>query len=210
VASFGETWKLAVPLARAHRTSLAALVASNAMPLVGVLVLGWDLYGVMVLYWAENVIVGLYNVLKMLRVGGRREAPRVEFFCIHYGMFMVVHFVFVTLLFGADHVAVFPGLHAVLVALAPVADGVAAIFISHGISYYVDFLRGREYERTTVDQQMFAPYRRMIVLHVTLIAGGWIIMTIGAPIGALVVFVVIKTGLDARAHLRERARAAVR
>lgn len=95
-----------------------------------------------------------------------------------------------------------------IAALAPVAGSLAATFFSHGISYYVNFLRGREYERTTTDQQLFAPYRRMLVLHMTLIAGGWIIMTIGNPVGALVVFVVLKTVIDAWSHLRERGRMA--
>jgi hypothetical protein len=198
--------RIRFPIERRHRTSLAALIAANVYPLVGVLALGWDLYSVMVLYWAENSIIGLYNVLKMLRIGGARAVPTVAFFCFHYGVFMFVHFVFVTKLFGTALFG-FPGLHDVIVGLAPVADGLAAIFISHGISYYVNFLRGREYEGRTVEDQMNAPYQRMVVLHVTLIAGGWFVATLGAPIGALVVFVVIKTGMDAWAHLHERGRA---
>ena len=196
------------PAERRRRLSLAALVLSNAIPLVGVLALGWDLYGVMVLYWAENAIVGFYNVLKILRIGGERAVPMTGFFCIHYGGFMFVHLVFVMRLFGPPDIALFPSLHDVISALAPVAGSLAATFLSHGISYYVNFLRGREYERTTTDQQLFAPYRRMLVLHMTLIAGGWIIVTIGNPVGALVVFVVLKTVIDAWSHLRERGRMA--
>lgn len=191
------------PITRWQRTSLGALIVANAIPLIGVLALDWDLYGVMVLYWAENSIIGFYNVLKLLRIGKGRAAPLAAFFCVHYGMFMFVHFVFVKRLFGPDEWGLFPSLDQVVDALRPVASSLLATFISHGVSFYLHFLRGREYERTTADEQMHAPYKRMAVLHVTLIAAGWIIMSQGAPIGALVFFVVLKTCIDGWAHLRE-------
>lgn len=197
-----------LPLTRWLRTSLAALIIANTIPLIGVLALDWDLYGVMVLYWAENSIIGLYNVLKMLRIGGARATPQAAFFCVHYGLFMFVHFVFVKRLFGPDEWGLFPELGQIIDALRPVAGSLAATFLSHGISYYVNFVRGREYERTTVDDQMHAPYKRMAVLHVTLIAAGWIIASQGGPVGALAVFVVLKTCIDGWAHLREHGRAA--
>lgn len=197
-----------LPVTRWQRTSLAALVLANVVPLIGVLAFEWDLYGVMVLYWAENSIIGLYNVLKMLRIGSAKAAPLAAFFCVHYGMFMFVHFVFVKKLFGPDTWGLFPGVGEIIDALRPVAGSLLATFISHGISFYVNFLRNREYERVSVDEQMHAPYKRMAVLHVTIIAAGWLIMSQGAPVGGLVVFVVLKTCVDGWAHLREHGRLA--
>src|SRR6185503_5564408 len=100
-----------------QRTSLGALVIANMVPLLGVLALDWDLYGVMVLYWAENSIIGLYNVLKMLRVGGAKAAPLAAFFCVHYGIFMLVHFVFVRSMFGPHAWGMFPNLDILIDAL---------------------------------------------------------------------------------------------
>jgi hypothetical protein len=196
-----------LPAEPAQRKSLAALVIANMIPLVGVLALDWDLYGVMVLYWAENSILGLFNVLKMLRIGGQKAVPQAAFFCVHYGFFMFVHFVFVKRLFGPDTWGLFPSLDDMIEALAPVASGLLSTLISHAVSYRLNFIGRREYERTDLDDQMTAPYHRMALLHVTLIAGGWIIMSQGQPVGALVVFVLLKTAVDAWAHLRERARA---
>ena len=42
--------------------SLAALVIANAIPLVGVLFLGWTVFPLVLLYWLENVVVGGFNV----------------------------------------------------------------------------------------------------------------------------------------------------
>lgn len=46
--------------------SIAVLIAANLVPLAGVLVWGWSVFNVVVLYWLENVIVGAINILKML------------------------------------------------------------------------------------------------------------------------------------------------
>jgi hypothetical protein len=46
--------------------SLVALVVANALPLAGVLFLGWTVFPLVLLYWLENVVVGAFNVAKLL------------------------------------------------------------------------------------------------------------------------------------------------
>lgn len=41
------------------------LIAANVLPLLGVLLLGWDTFALVMIYWCENVILGVINVLKM-------------------------------------------------------------------------------------------------------------------------------------------------
>jgi hypothetical protein len=53
---------------------------------------------------------------------------------------------------------------------------------------------------------MFAPYGRLVVLHVTIILGAIAISTTGAPVAAIVVLVLLKTALDLGLHLREHRR----
>jgi hypothetical protein len=52
---------------------------------------------------------------------------------------------------------------------------------------------------------MFAPYGRVVMLHLTILFGAFIIAILGAPIGALIVLVVLKTAFDLRLHLRQHA-----
>src|SRR5947199_7622205 len=54
----------------ASSRSALLLVAANAIPLVGVLFFGWSLWTILVLYWAENGIVGLWTVPKILLARG--------------------------------------------------------------------------------------------------------------------------------------------
>ena len=49
-----------------YKTSAYVLIAANALPLFGVLFLGWDTFSIVALYWVENVIIGAINVLKMI------------------------------------------------------------------------------------------------------------------------------------------------
>jgi len=43
---------------------VTALLAANTAPLFGVLFLGWDAFYIVVLYWAENVVIGyMYSVI---------------------------------------------------------------------------------------------------------------------------------------------------
>ncbi|QDT70329.1 hypothetical protein MalM25_32760 [Planctomycetes bacterium MalM25] len=53
-------------LADPRRWSVVTLVAANVLPLLGVLFLGWRAFDVVFLYWLENVVIGVINVLKIL------------------------------------------------------------------------------------------------------------------------------------------------
>ena len=53
-------------------------------------------------------------------------------------------------------------------------------------------------------QLMQRPYGRIIILHVTIIAGGFLVTVLDNPFWMLPVLVVVKTSIDLRMHLAER------
>ncbi len=57
--------------------SLVLLVLVNLLPIAGVLFWGWDAFEIVVLYWFENVVIGVINVLKMLTATGKGEAKSI-------------------------------------------------------------------------------------------------------------------------------------
>ncbi len=77
-----------------------ALLLANLLPLIGVLWFDWDVGSIVVLYWAENLIVGAYTVLRMLTTGGVHALFQIAFFCLHYGGFCAIHGLFVLKLTG--------------------------------------------------------------------------------------------------------------
>ena len=241
----------AVRLAQASSptTSIALLVGVNLIPLAGVLFWGWNIATLLVLYWIENGIVGVLNVPKMLlargdsapaapipsanRLAGDGPAARVGlvlFFLAHYGIFWLVHGVFVLTLttFAGQMVEpsfpgpafppdVLPGQVDALgraVAAGPdlsaVAWGALALAISHGTSFVVNFLGRREYLAVSPLRQMAAPYGRVVILHLAILLGAFVSLAIGSPIGAVIVLVILKTAVDLALHVRDHDGVAAR
>jgi len=189
--------------------SALALIAANAVPLVGVIGFGWDLGALMLLYWLESAVVGFYNIMKMAVIWKWKALPVILFFIVHYGTFMTVHLLFILVLFvgaGPGEYDPFPHAERLTGLIQPTLIGALSLLASHGVSFYVNFIGAREYERTTLPQQMEAPYLRIVIMHLTIVFGGFVTMVIGAPVAALVLLVVLKTATDLWAHLKERSR----
>jgi hypothetical protein len=188
-------------------TSAVALVFANLVPVAGVLFLGWDLGTIMLLYWAESGVIAFYTAIKIAIVAKLGAIAAVPFFIGHFGGFMAAHFLLVYGLFLRNvewqAMGTSDALRAIFI---PIWGSIAVLFISHGVSFYTNFLGEREYERATVKALMTAPYRRIMVMHFTLIFGGWIIMLVGVPGGALVVLLLLKTAGDLQAHRSEHTR----
>ena len=51
---------------------------------------------------------------------------------------------------------------------------------------------------------MRRPYGRVLALHVTVIAGGFLVTALGDPLWMLLVLIIMKTMMDLRMHERER------
>ena len=197
--------------------SLAALVLANAVPILGVLFLGWTVFPLVLVYWLENVVVGAFNVAKLLMAQPREPAywlgklVLIPFFAVHFGGFTYVHGVLVVAFFGPKGTQPFDLLTAVPAAIRAnqLGWGVLSLVVSHGLSFYWNYLKNGEYQRASLNALMGQPYGRVIVLHLTVLFGGWVVMLLGSPLFALVLLVVLKTAADRRAHQAERRKFAL-
>lgn len=190
--------------------STLCLIAANLVPLAGVLFLGWNLGELMLLFWSESAIVGFYNVMKLIVVGRLAAIFTVPFFIGHYGGFMSAHFMFVYFLFiqGGQGGGTSAGVYTVLVEMfGPLWPALLSLFISHGISFWTNFIGNQEHVGRTTSQQMQEPYKRIMIMHVTIIFGGWFLMLLGTPLPALVLLIILKIAVDTRAHQREHTAA---
>jgi hypothetical protein len=208
-----------------------ALLAANVIPLAGVLFLDWSAFYIVVLYWAENLAVGFYNVLKMAFAKVRHPIEHlgklflIPFFIIHYGGFTAIHGFFVLAIFkqvdsepiNPQHawpcVFVFLQMlinvvkHVMLTIPPAVRLGVLSLFASHGVSFVYNYLIKGEYARTDVRNLMGQPYVRVVVMHITILGGGFLSMALGSPAALLLVLVLLKTTIDVKFHLREHKKA---
>lgn len=190
--------------------SAIALVIANLVPLGAALFFDWQVFDIVILYWAENVVIGVVNVLRMMVCKrGISRAFTIVFFSVHYGMFCFGHYSAIVGLLGRGieggiGSSPFFAVPFAQVWQSPLWIGVVAIAISHLLSFQTNFIGNGEYLRTTPMQLMRRPYGRIIVLHIAIIAGALLVNLLGDPIWALVVLILLKTAIDLRLHGTER------
>jgi len=195
--------------------SVIVLVLANLIPLGGVLFFGWQVFPIMFLFWLENVVVGGFNILKMLLARGSGSPVGVKlflvpFFTVHYGIFTLVHGAFVFAMFGTDWRAgagPFPSITTVsdLVTQQHLGGAMLGLVASHGFSFLRNYVGNGAYRSTAVATLMIQPYGRVVVLHLAILGGGFLIMLMGMPAAGLALLIILKIGLDVLAHAKQHA-----
>ncbi len=169
---------------------------------------------IIILYWMENLVIGVWNLAKLFVVGLMNSTNRVTglfsalfymiFFAIHYGSFMFGHGIFILVLFGMDQQR--QGLEVPVTIFGDMVSPIIALMLSHGISFFYNFLGKKEYLKTNLQNQMGQPYLRIFVVHVTIIFGAFAVQFMNEPLLALLLMIALKIGVDIITHLKERAR----
>ncbi|HZX19699.1 MAG TPA: DUF6498-containing protein [archaeon] len=194
--------------------TIIPLILANVVPLIGVLFFNWSILFVLLYYWLESVVVGFFNVLKMAMAstesvqvsGGIAKAIpigiklfMIPFFIVHYSGFMLGHLIFIFVLgtFFSNNVPIN------ILDIITVFSAAISLFISHGISFLTNYVGKKEYLNTSIHQQMFAPYGRIFVMHITIVIGAFFVVFTGIPAALIVLFIALKTLVDIGAHLKE-------
>jgi len=212
-----------------RRPSVIALIAANLFPLIGVVFWHWDAFYVVLLYWAENLIVGFYTILKIFFAKAEHPVERLlrifpaAFFVLHYGGFCGGHGLFILFLFGNKEFNPFPGDNAwpcLLIFLQLLINVIrqlltvlprdmllilTGLFISHGIGFVNNYLLNGEYLTAKTKNIMGEPYPRIVVLHIAIIFGAFLTMALDSPIALLVVLIILKTAFELSWHLKHRS-----
>ena len=187
------------PLSRwLAKPSALFLVLMNLVPLAGAYWLGWSAGELIMVYWVETIVIGLFNIPKILTSGmdqagigwGCGVLFIAVFFIVHYGLFNYGHYTFIRSIFKAAP----PDVATVIAA--------AGLSLSHLFSLIVNWFGKKEYVGVQPNEQMFKPYGRVIIMHVVILIGGAISMGMGSPLYALVMLVALKVTFDLWAHAR--------
>ena len=80
---------------------------------------------------------------------------------------------------------------------------VIGLFVSHGISFVQNYLMKKEYASLTIAKLMNQPYKRIVILHVAIIAGGVPIMMVGSPVPLMCILMLLKVCMDIYLHNKE-------
>ena len=185
------------------------LLLSNIGTIGIALLEGWSASEVMWVYWFQSLVIGSFNVLRMLQLGefstegvkmNHRPVPptpatkrsMATFFAFHYGFFHLVYFFFLSA--GGR----FPAGSDLI--------GLAVCVVGFVVNHTVSFRENVENDlrrRPNIGSIMFFPYARIVPMHLTIIFGS---MLAPDSAWALVLFLSLKTGADLVMHLVEHGR----
>lgn len=203
--------------------SVAVLIVANLIPIYGVLFLGWDLPTIIITYWAESAIIGLYTLLKAVwfLVYKQMEFLRkkeyahlvvsIVAWCVAVGYvllwsvaFMAFHLMFIVAFLFGGHAEVTDALE-----FPPIATQLAfahlqglvvlALAVSHGMSFIVNFVGKREYREDPISNSAFIP--RMVALQLVLGLGMGLSIGFDVPHAFLVVLIAAKLWVDWHLHV---------
>lgn len=179
-----------------------SLLLANGVTIFFALREQWNLDALLWVYWFQNVIIGLFHFVRMLRVRhffisdpkarlGTPNASRIAlaaFFLLHYGVFQFVYLVFLldgTLNGGG------------VVTWGSTAIAIALFFFNHAFSFFRNqaFFERRQNLLTL----LFLPYARIIPMHLFAIIGGFLSALESARL-PLLFFLVLKTIADIVGH----------
>lgn len=191
---------------------IAVALLLNIVPLWGVLAGEWSIAALMVLFWLENVFAGIGIVARMAALPGPSvlqgmKFAVIPFFLIHYGMFTLVHGMFVFLQFVDDDAPVWRERGfwwAVAVALAVQAwqswrahrDYVApAVTDAEAKAGHEDPKVARGLALPLM-HLMGEPYLRVGILHVVIVIGAVISLLLGTPLASLLLLIALKAAYE--------------
>ena len=185
---------------------IISLILLNAIPVYGVFEWGWLSFDLIFLYWLENLVIGAMMILRMIirpyshAVEFAIPVLLVPFFTFHYGMFCFAHGTFVVSLFGKGLQPELAGMDIPEIIL-PLIESRHLLWPFLGLCAYqlLDWVRDtseRGLGSDGIKQLTVAPYRRIIVLHITIIASGFALGTLHEPLAGLLLLIVFKTGMD--------------
>ena len=209
-------------LARTYRDPISWIIlAVDLFPIIAVLTLGWGAAPLVLLYWLENLIIGAVALARMIATSVKEHPIGLigmiflgPFFTVHYGMFCFVHGIFVNAFaFGDAPEGGGPGfpspfglIENALSSGANMSTFVLVIIALQVFLFVQDFILRGEYQRTTVDKEMMAPYGRIIVLHIGIFAGAFAMAAMGEPLWGVLGLIILRALWGVFLSVRRRLR----
>lgn len=150
------------PAVRGDRwQAVAWALFGNLVILAGALWFGWPAGNLYLLFWVENVILGVVTLTKLLTLRSAQPA-RAGFFVAHYGLFCFVHLVFILVVAFANGLAL---------TFWALGLPVILLVVRYGADLWTGWFAGAQRDRAAAAQVFASPYPRVIVLHVATLLG---------------------------------------
>jgi hypothetical protein len=158
-------------------SSLIGIIISNIITIVLAVTQQWELHTIMILYWAESLLIGILNIFRIMglkefstegyEINGRTVSPTrgtqiqtATFFAFHFGMFHLTYMIFMFI----------QGYNDVIHSVGIIIINIIITTLSHIYSYFTN-IKEEINSKPNIGAVMFLPYLRIIPMHLTIIVG---------------------------------------
>lgn len=188
-------------VARAYRDPLSwASLAVDVLPILAVIAFSWGPTPLVALYWLENLVIGLFTIARMvgsamvniLNLG--MALFMAPFFFFHYGAFCYGHGIFLNAFAAGGGDLPEPlGLVNWAAGTAPEMIWFVGAIVAVNLAFLVfDFFGRGEFKTTNPGTEMFAPYGRIVTLHIAIILGAALAFSMDEPLLGVLLLILIR------------------
>jgi len=184
---------------------IISLIFTNLIPIFGILFLQWNLFQLLFVYSLETAIIGLFFNLRMI----------FSKIITNQNQVLSLYKRIEGTIFGDFGLVVFIVGHATFIYILSITAEqrlnfsdylffLALLFLSHSISFFFNFMRKGEYKiPISFGFLLLQPYKRVVIMHLTIVIGGIITISLSSYLGLVIPLIILKTLLDLIFHLKE-------
>ena len=184
-------------------------LAVDFVPVYMVIMHGWGATALVLLYWCENLVIGGATFVRIFgsslvtagKWGILLAAFMCAFFTVHYGMFCFGHGIFIFAFapeVGFDSIG--PPLPQTLITMFnsvldayPLMKPVLLLICAFQLAAVVkDYWPTQNKKYPQPMEEMFAPYGRIMVLHIGIFAGAGALLLLGSPMVGVLGLIVFR------------------
>ena len=158
-------------------------------------------------YFLETIIIGVFNVFKMV-VASKHDGSgnsiffSIPFFIFHYGMFVAIQSIFVFVVIGIDGTKLIKEPfniienYIMMLDLQGMEYMLPLLITTQLVKFLLDFMHPKKYLEFTVQEIMFKPYVRIFVQQFTVIIAMFFIIFSNVSVIAALLLILFRTIVD--------------
>ena len=203
------------------------IVLWNITPYIGVWLFHWNPLTVFVCYALETIVIGVFNVFKLIAVyfyGLPNEVPEgiaemgffgIPAFALSYGFLIYFQLCFFFFITGYVKPYKGGGLNSLSYSMNLFMDdkttylALSAFIVSSAYSFVNDFILPQEYSKRTMTSQVGEPFPRIIVSQLVVFGGVTFYLMTRKSIVLLITFTAIKIAVEILWYRKVIAKASV-
>ncbi|MFL5728061.1 MAG: DUF6498-containing protein [Cytophagaceae bacterium] len=167
------------------------ILITNLIPVAGVLYAGWNVYEIVLMYWWETLVIGLFCLISLIISNAEKNllvrGGFAVFFFVHFGLFSAIQGLFIFIMLKGDHID-----HA-----QSLQYGVLILFFNYLIHFFNDYIFSGKY-KSRESPSLFGVYGRIVIQQFVILIGGYITTktAMSSDIRMLTLLIALKTSVD--------------